>query len=456
MDEVILSERNKTIFLIDGYKFRFHKHLSKNYQRWTCCKNNCKSFFKLNEFNTIVEKSICHNHEKQSESLINRQKISNRLKRKALDDPVERPSKIIHRDLRENDTDTLNTYDLQLIRKNIHHARTSIMPKLPKTLTELHAALIDFNPKTNKDESFILINDETKNIIIFSCAINLKFLIMCDTIYIDGTFKSCPIQFTQLFTIHGMKNNNYIPLVFCLLLDKASTTYEASFQLIISECQKLNLCFDPKTVFADFEMAIHVAVNKVWPSTRLRGCRFHLGQAWFRQIQSLGLVNEYKNKNSEIGKYLKTFFGLSFLNPPDVNDCFTDDLISILPQDYRVERFTDYILENYISESSNYPPEMWASFTYSLARTTNGCESFHSKINAMFYSAHPNIYQFINILLNIQCETYIKIRSVHIINSRNCVKEKEKEISHQMQLFQSNTISRFEYVQCLSHKFLPI
>ena len=181
-----------------------------------------------------------------------------------------------------------------------------------------------------------------------------------------------------------------------------------------------------------------------------------MGQAWFRQIQSLGLVNEYKNKNSEIGKYLKTFFGLSFLNPPDVNDCFTDDLISILPQDYRVERFTDYLLENYKCESSQYPLEMWASFTYSLARTTNSFESFHSKINAMFYSAHPNIYQFKNILLNIQCETYIKIRSIHIIDSRNCIKEKEKEISHQMQLLQSNTISRFEYVQSLSYKFLPI
>jgi hypothetical protein len=27
MDKVILSERNKTIFIIDGYKFRFHKNL---------------------------------------------------------------------------------------------------------------------------------------------------------------------------------------------------------------------------------------------------------------------------------------------------------------------------------------------------------------------------------------------------------------------------------------------
>lgn len=121
--------------------------------------------------------------------------------------------------------------------------------------------------------------------------------LLCDVIYIDGSFKSCPIQFTQLFTIHGMKNNNYIPLVFCLLLDKAPTTYKASFQLIILEYQKRNLCFDPTTVFADFEKAIHVAVNIVGHQHDLGvlTCRFHLGQAWFRKIQSLDLLNEYTN-----------------------------------------------------------------------------------------------------------------------------------------------------------------
>jgi len=86
---------------------------------------------------------------------------------------------------------------------------------------------------------------------------------MFDTLYIDGTFKSCQSQFTQLFIVHGIKNNNFKPLVFCLLLDKASTTYKASFQLIISVCQKCNLCFNPKTVFTNFEKAIHVAVNRI-------------------------------------------------------------------------------------------------------------------------------------------------------------------------------------------------
>jgi hypothetical protein len=43
----------------------------------------------------------------------------------------------------------------------------------------------------------------------------------------------------------------------------------------------------------------------------------------------------------------------------------------------------------------------------------------------MFYLDYPNIHQFINILLNVQCETYIKIRIVQIINTKNDIKENE-------------------------------
>lgn len=45
-------------------------------------------------------------------------------------------------------------------------------------------------------------------------------------------------------------------------------------------------------------------------------------------------------------------------NPSDVNDCFANGLLSILFLDYRVEKFTDYILENYRFESSQYSLEM--------------------------------------------------------------------------------------------------
>lgn len=77
-----------------------------------------------------------------------------------------------------------------------------------------------------------------------------------------------------------MKNNKTTYLyssVFCLLLDNISKTYETAIKLIILECQKLNLCFNPKTVFADLEKATHVVISKVWQSVLLKGCRFHLG-----------------------------------------------------------------------------------------------------------------------------------------------------------------------------------
>jgi hypothetical protein len=60
---------------------------------------------------------------------------------------------------------------------------------------------------------------------------------------------------------------------------------------------------------------------------------------------------------------------------------------------------------------------------------TNSCESYHSKLNCHFYSGHPNIYQFIDELLELQSETYIKYRSNGIRKSKNNREKKFNEIS---------------------------
>lgn len=44
-------------------------------------------------------------------------------------------------------------------------------------------------------------------------------------------------------------------------------------------------------------------------------------------IQLYSLSEDYKNHRSDIGNYLKLFFGLPFLHPDDVQDCFIDDLL---------------------------------------------------------------------------------------------------------------------------------
>jgi hypothetical protein len=60
----------------------------------------------------------------------------------------------------------------------------------------------------------------------------------------------------------------------------------------------------------------------MFPETSIQCCRFHLGQSWWRKIQKTGLSTEYKDNESNIGKWLKSFFGLAFLDPSDVEELY--------------------------------------------------------------------------------------------------------------------------------------
>ena len=47
--------------------------------------------------------------------------------------------------------------------------------------------------------------DKKKRMIVFGTDQQLSFLFKCSHIMIDGTYKSCPKFFKQVFSIHGMK-----------------------------------------------------------------------------------------------------------------------------------------------------------------------------------------------------------------------------------------------------------
>ena len=83
-----------------------------------------------------------------------------------------------------------------------------------------------------------------------------------------------------------------------------------------------------------------------------------------------------------------------------------------LPNDKLVEQFCDYLLENCIDADSTFPLPLWSECTASSMRTMNACELFHADFNALFYSAHHNIFVLVPALQKIQNETYIKMRSV--------------------------------------------
>lgn len=453
----ITSVRGKTLLVLNQFKYKEqNRKLSSGETKWRCVKDRCNAYLKTigsSSDRVLTSSKQNHSHGTELENVLQRQILSATAKRKAESDICEKPGKIIRKALSEQpEQDALTMKDLECVRKNIYYARRKSLPALPKSVTEVHTVLAAMDSKTNKGEDFVLINDTTINLIIFSCNYNLNFLCNAEILYMDGTFSYCTKFFKQLFTIHGFFNGHYIPLVFCLLQDKREETYRLCLSKIYDLCKNYNLVFSPKEVVVDFEISIHNAVTQMWTNIKITGCRFHLTQSWYRQIQKLGLTQSYKDEKSDVGKWLHYCFGLLFLEPNEVEDFYFFELYEIKPQNTNLEKFSDYLFENYLTKESKFPPHVWASASADLNKSTNACESFHAHFNNSMYHTHPSIFIFVKELLNVQTETYVKCNSISVTNmSRNLGKKKQRFMEEQIKKYKNKEISKLDYVKIVSY-----
>ncbi|CAF1086138.1 unnamed protein product [Adineta steineri] len=93
----------------------------------------------------------------------------------------------------------------------------------------------------------------------------------------DGTFSKTPPNFRQINIIHAVNFDICLPCVFGLLE-------------IASERGK---CFSPMLITTDFGSAVLPVLILEFPGSKHMGCFFHFCQAVYRQIQSLGLQQQY-------------------------------------------------------------------------------------------------------------------------------------------------------------------
>ena len=131
--------------------------------------------------------------------------------------------------------------------------------------------------KTLTGENFLLRDDGDSNkILIFGTQENLLKLSELDTIYVDGTFSTCPSLFRQLFTINGFVGGQQFPLVYGFLPTKSRADYNRFFAIVKEEMQNSGLILQPSAVMADFKLALIQAVELQFPSTRILGCSISL------------------------------------------------------------------------------------------------------------------------------------------------------------------------------------
>uniref|UniRef100_A0A6P7GGP6 Uncharacterized protein LOC114342346 isoform X2 n=1 Tax=Diabrotica virgifera virgifera TaxID=50390 RepID=A0A6P7GGP6_DIAVI len=135
--------------------------------------------------------------------------------------------------------------------------------------------------QVNKRDERLLLSDTrigdgegSKRLVIFGSPLALQILVKCRTWLMDGTFKSCPEIFTQIYTIHGVViDRKSLPLIFAYLPAKNQLTYKTLLQTV-----KENLPLPqpnapeevfPQYIITDFEKAAINAIRDVSPEPKL-------------------------------------------------------------------------------------------------------------------------------------------------------------------------------------------
>ncbi|KAI6651166.1 hypothetical protein LOD99_5517 [Oopsacas minuta] len=299
---------------------------------------------------------------------------------------------------------------LDSLKRTIQRQCASILaaPAQPTTLAEL--ALPAAYQQTAKGEQFLLYDsgaDDVHRFLIFATQHNLGMLQRSKIWLADGTFKTAPPLFAQVYVVHGlrggddpMKTGHLLPSLFVLLPNKTEAAYLRMWEQIRLLCSLAQ----PQQMLLDFEKGAITSFEHVWPNTVVKCCFFHLTQNIWRHVQSVGLQSAYTH-DEELAMRIRRIPALAFARPADVPDLF-DQVAMDLPLTPEIGELVDYFERTYIGRTvtsgyhvaATYPIHLWnnhISTPLGLPRTTNAVEAWHRSFNATVGYHHPTIWKFI-------------------------------------------------------------
>ena len=292
--------------------------------------------------------------------------------------------------------------------------RKGAMPANPLSLQDL--VIPDEFKKTLKSQDFLLYDSGQgdKRTLIFSTHRNLQLLARSQHWYADGTFKTVPPLFAQLYTIHGLINNNIVPAVFVLMSEKT----EESYRMVFSKLKQLEPSMRPISVMTDFETATVKAFQHEFIGIQLRGCFFHFCQCLYRNIQSNGLQHRYEN-DADFAMQMRHLPSLAFVPVEDVVLAF-EELLSRVDFPLESQPVLDYFEDTWIGRPTRgnkrrpprTPHSMWSCYDNindDLPKTNNSCEGWHRSFSELIGGNHPTIWKFITVLQKEQCLNEAKI-----------------------------------------------
>ena len=285
------------------------------------CKGRAITFF--HNRSHYLKKFVEHNHSPQA-SNAEVAKTIGQIKQKARatrDKPVQ-----IIQDITVNMQQEHHPYlpSSNALRSRIKHVKRAEMPAQPQTIEEINipdSLRLTFNGDTFLIRDCAIGNDR---ILLFATQANIQRLSQASFWLMDGTFKTVPTVFRQLYTIHapvGGENSRILPLVYSLITSKSEEIYRSLFEELVDFAAENDLTLQPSIILTDFELASINASNYIFPNVKNKGCFFHLGQSGWRKIQSCGLATRY-GTDEQFSLMLQHLFALAFLPPQEIPEAF--------------------------------------------------------------------------------------------------------------------------------------
>lgn len=203
----------------------------------------------------------------------------------------------------------------------------------------------------------------------------------------DGTFKSCPKPFKQLYSIHGYseKNKSVTPIIFCLLPDKRQETYEILFRLIKSVFP----VWKPLKVTMDYEQTAMNAVAKVFSGIKIKGCYFHFNRCLIRKAKKLKITTPVMQR------HVSRCAGIARL-PQEFTKSGIEYVMRKSPPGKDKEKFNAYFKSQWLQNSKF---NKTCCCGKEQLRTTNNLKGWHSRINRFIAKTNPTVANLLDILI---------------------------------------------------------
>ncbi|KAB0802861.1 hypothetical protein PPYR_05047 [Photinus pyralis] len=461
----IISVRGRNKFVSDGFSYTFDK-LSKDglTSFWRCTnKDECKARLHTRN-NEVVKLLNVHNHD-ASASSIEAAEIVTRIKARAVN-TQECTSQVINECITGISQAAMASLpQLGALKKTVRRKRNEVNAAPPAPLNLQTLQIPDefkmYAFDNGIEENFLLYDSgpEEMRILIFGRRQNLHILRSSDTFYGDGTFKTAPHLFSQIYTILGRLHGGVHPIIYALLPNKQGATYVRLFRALI----ELEPNFQPRSYSCDFEAAAITAFQGCFPDANIFGCYYHLTHNVKKKICELGLIQNYNN-DANFSLRAKMVPALAFVPINDLENAL-DAISEALPDD--LQPLVDWFEDNYIGRRNRrglgrrpalFGPETWNLHQRVLDgedRTNNYAEAAHRRLTIELGMEHPTIWKFIVALRKIQIARDVRYEQLLAGHQPSPKKRKYREIDNRISrlILNYNNDNILEFLRGIAHNY---